>query len=120
MFIIIILFALSLVLEVMMLFLTNPETASGTVNHLFVILFSVNTGILVGTLYCFLLLGFYFVIKAYSELQNRAFIRRGALLGIFVASILLFKLYNFLDAFIFGFLVLVCVGLELVLSQGKE
>jgi hypothetical protein len=97
--------------------LTSPVSSNGALNHSSIILFSINSGLLLGSLYCFVLLGFYLLIKAYTELQRRSFVRRGALFGVFVTSLLLFKLYNFLDLFIAGFLILVFVAADLILSQ---
>jgi hypothetical protein len=120
MFAIIILFFLSFILEIMLFILTSPDAATGQINHLFVIVFSINSGVLMGTMYCFLLLGFYLFAKAQSELQNKAFVRRGVLFGILISTILLFKLYEFLDYFILTFLILVFIASELILSQKSE
>jgi hypothetical protein len=117
MFGLILVFFVSFMLEIVLFTLTSPVSASGGINHLATILFALNSGLLLGTLYCFILLGLYIAFKAYNELQRRSFIRRGALFGVLVISLLLFKLYGLLDVFIAVFSLIVFVAIDIIFSQ---
>jgi hypothetical protein len=119
MFLMLVVFIVSLILEVMLLTFIPPEQ-DGKFNHFAILFFSVNTGVLLGVIYSFILLAFYITIKAYSDLQRRAFIRRSILFGSFVSIFLLLKIYGFFDTYVMVLSVIIYIALELILSPKVE
>jgi len=117
MFATLILFVISLISEGLMLYFASPEKPSGAINHLAIILFSLNTGVLLGTLFTLILFLVFFAMKAYEEIQNKSFIRRGAIFGLFITLLLIGKFYGVLDKYLIGFLAITMVAFEVIMSR---
>jgi len=120
MFFSLIIFIASFIVEVLILFFLYPDNSDGTINHFFVILFSLNTGVLFGAFYSLVLIFVYWILKAYDDIRERAFIRRSVLFGILVFLSVLLKLYSLLDIYITIGMVIVLVCLEFILSRKDE
>lgn len=117
MFIGIIVFIISLIAEIAIFYFLSPSDTEGNLNHLSIILLSVNTGILVGSIYLLLLFLVYWLIKAYDDIKKRVFVRRSILLGVFVTISLLLKMYSIIDVYIFVGLAITFIAVEVIASQ---
>lgn len=119
MFITLLILLVSLISEILIILLL-PPFINDSPNHIAIILLSLNTGLLLGSIFNCLLIGIYLLLKEYSELSSRAFIRRSILFGVFICLVLLARLYALLDVFMLIFLAIIGVALELILSQRNE
>jgi hypothetical protein len=119
MFILLLVFVLSFVVEVLLFLFTSPLHTSNVLSHLPIIFFSLNTGIVLGTLLSLLLIIFYLKLDAYDELQSKSFLRRGLMFGILVSSLLLSKLYSILDIPVFILLLLIFIVSDVLFSRKK-
>lgn len=117
MFIDIIVFIVSLIAEILILTFLSPSDTTGSLNHFSILLLSVNTGVLVGSIYLLLLFLVYWLIKAYDDIKKRVFIRRSVMLGLFVTIALLLKMYSIIDVYILIGLVVVFIATEVIVSQ---
>ena len=120
MFFSLIVFIASLIIEAIILLFFAPENSDGSINHIFVILFSLNTGVLFGAFYSLILIFVYWLLHAYQDIRERSFIRRSILFGIFVFLCALLKLYGILDIYIIGGILVVFVSLGFILSKREE
>lgn len=111
--------ALSLIVEVLLIFFTSPLLQSNTVNHFVVIPFAINTGIIFGILTSLTLIFLYIKLQAYQELQNKTFLRRGILLGFTVTLVILAKLYEVLDVFVLLFLAIIIAVIDFILAKKR-
>lgn len=119
MFKMIVAFIVSLIIEVILVLFTSPESSSERVNHLPVFLLVINTTILVSILGNFIFIGIYFLFQWYEELQHKSYIRRGVLVGCFLGMLLLTRLYNVLDYIVLIFLIIAILLIELISLQKK-
>ena len=117
MFIGIIVFIVSLIAEIAILFFLSPKDTSGALNHLSIFLLSLNTGILLGSLYLLLLFLTYWLIKAYDDIKKKLFVRRSVLLGLFVFITLMLRMYSILDVYILFGLAVTFIAIEVIASQ---
>lgn len=120
MFFSLIVFIASLIIEAIILVFFAPENSDGSINHLFIILFSLNTGVLFGAFYSLVLIFVYWLLHAYQDIRERSFIRRSILFGVFVFLCVILKLYNILDFYIIGGILIVFISLEFILSKREE
>lgn len=116
MFFSLLIFVASLIVEFLILFFSSPDNPDGEINHFFVILFSLNTGVLFGALYSLLLILVYWFLQAYHDLYERIFIRRSIFFGIFVFLIVLLKLYAILDFYLIMGMIVVFFCVEIITS----
>lgn len=117
MFFSLIIFIASIIIEAIILFMFSPDNSDGSINHIFIILFSINTGILFGAFYALMLIFVYWFLKAYDDIRERSFIRRSILFGGFVFLCVLLKLYSILDIYIFIGTLISFISLEFILSK---
>jgi hypothetical protein len=116
MFILLITFLASLVLEVFFFLFVNPEASNRVVRGIIKVLFAVNTGTLAGSIFCFLLMLTYWFLKI--KYADRAlFIRHGILFGLFVTLVLGLKLLGLLDIFTFVLVLVICGMLEYLIPR---
>ena len=117
MFYTLIIFIISGIIEALLFIFLSPLDNEGRINYLNAILFSLNTGLLIGSLYALFLFFVYWLMKAYDEIILKNFYRRAIFVGSLVAIILFLKLINALDYLIIVGLVVVVICLEIILSR---
>lgn len=117
MFYTLILFVVSLIAEVLLLNFLSPLNSDETINFVNTILFSLNTGVLIGSIYALILFLIYWLIKAYDEIIYKNFYRRAFFVGVSVALTLFLKLIGSLDYLIVLGLVIIIICLEIILSK---
>lgn len=114
-----IIFIVSLILEFILINLLSPIDEQNKVNLLNAIIFSLNTGVLISSIYAMLLFFVYWILKAYDEIIYKNFYRRAILLGIIVAISLFLKLIDALDYIILGGLIIIVLCTEIIVSRKR-
>jgi uncharacterized membrane protein len=110
----------SLILEAVIVFAVSPENPDGSVNHLFAILFALNTGLVFSSFYSLVLFFIYWVMKAYEDIKKRIFISRAMVFGLFVTICTLLKIYDLLDLTIGIALVIALIAVEAIMTFRRK
>ncbi len=113
-------FLFSAIVEIAVILLMSPIGSNEKINHVAVFLFSINSGVLLGTLYGLLLIFLYWLLGSSQDLQRKTFKRRSIMLGIFVSLFLLLKIYSLMDTFIVALMTFTFIAIDVILSLAKE
>ena len=98
----------------------DPENSSGITTHILNIVFALNSGLVLGSFFSLLSILISWFFKSYYDFANKLYIKRGALFGIFITTCLLLKFYNLFDKFIFCFLLIIVIALDLIVIEETD
>ncbi|GIW57379.1 MAG: hypothetical protein KatS3mg083_324 [Candidatus Dojkabacteria bacterium] len=76
MFVALLLFFASLIVELLIVFLFNPIDDNGSLNLTNILIFGLNTGLLLGSLFALLQVLVYGYLSMYDEIASKVYIRR--------------------------------------------
>ncbi len=97
MFVALLLFFASLIVELLIVFLFNPIDDNGSLNLTNILIFGLNTGLLLGSLFALLQVLVYGYLSMYDEIASKVYIRRSFIFGILIFLLVLLKVYGVLD-----------------------
>jgi hypothetical protein len=120
MFINIIVFVLSLVAQIGLMTLIDPDKYTGVLYHIWNVVFAVNSGLVLGSFFSLISIFISFIFKSYYDLTNKLYFKRGVLFGLFISTALLLKFYNFFDKFIVIFLLIITIALDLIVIEETD
>lgn len=93
----IITFVISLITLSAIFFVVSPFDNSGQINPYLAFLISVNFGVLVGSFFMLMLFFVYWLLRAYDDIEKKAFYRRSITFGAYIFVITLLQIYSVLD-----------------------
>jgi hypothetical protein len=108
----IVVFIISIVLQIILFLFLSPYSES-ELNYINIMIFSLNIGVLIGSLFSIILFFAYWVLGAYKEIIYKSFLRRSVLLGLWTSINLFLRMIDLLDYILFGGIILSFIILEL-------
>ncbi len=117
MFIALLLFFASFLVELLIVFLFNPINKDESLNFHYILIFAFNTGLLLGSLFALLQVLVYGYLYMYEEIASKVYIRRSFIFGILVFLLVLLKIYGMLDWQIAFALVIASSIFEIMVSN---
>jgi hypothetical protein len=117
MFITLVVFIVSLIVELLIIFLLNPINHSGLLNNVHVFIFALNTSVLLGSLFAVLQVVAYWYLHLYEDIITKVYVKRAFVFGIFSFVLIMLKIYGILDIQVFAALFVVFSLFELLVSR---